>query len=125
MALSNFDVDKLGILNKDDLDVFSILLSKRDESFSKTREITTDIETIVKEKYASISEENYRSVEESLLKLANTIVKIITSSSLLTFNLLTSVTIETSEEGKSHVKVVVGSNFVIDYFIEKLPKDFD
>lgn len=125
MALSNFDVDKLGILNKDDLDVFSILLSKRDESFSKTREITTDIETIVKEKYASISEENYRSVEESLLKLANTIVKIITSSSLLTFNLLISVTIETSEEGKSHVKVVVGSNFVIDYFIEKLPKDFD
>ena len=59
-------VETLKILGWNDMDIFFILLSKRDDDFFITREIITDVGSIVKEKYSFRSEQNYQSVRESL-----------------------------------------------------------
>lgn len=73
-------VETLKILGWNDMDIFFILLSKRDDDFFITREIITDVGSIVKEKYSSRSEQNYQSVRESLWRMEFLSTGVITPS---------------------------------------------
>lgn len=121
-------VETLKILGWNDMDIFFILLSKRDDDFFITREIITDVGSIVKEKYSSRSEQNYQSVRESLWRMEFLSTGVITPSLTgFSFRLLDDVEIGTFKkdgtiEDKNRVKVIVNNNVVNDYFMDRTVK---
>jgi len=135
--------ETLKLLGWNDMDIFFILLSQRDENFFRTREIITDIGTIVKEKYASRNAANYRSVRESLWRMEHLSTGIIKPSlSGFTFRLLEYVQIgsmvrgedgnivkenngddeEIDNKDENYVRVIVSDSVVKDYFMDRTIK---
>lgn len=113
----------LKILGWDDVETFFILLSKRDDDFFTTREIVTDVGSIVKEKYKSRGQKNYENVKESLFRMEYLSTGIITPSLMgFTFRLLDAVEIYKLPTGQEFVRAMVSANVVNDYVADRTIK---